>query len=195
MLDASVIILAGGRNSRMNYQNKSLLRFGDEKFIEKIIREVRNFKQLIISTNDPASYTNLGAELVKDIHPNLGPLSGIHAGLINSNYSHSLVVAFDMPFLKSDLLEYLVGLSAEYDAVVPRDEEFYQPLCAIYSKTCLPHIEENLRNNIKKITDFYKDVRVKYVDKQELNVFGDFEYIFRNINTPADYEKYCITQD
>ncbi|MDF2592006.1 MAG: molybdenum cofactor guanylyltransferase [Clostridia bacterium] len=193
MLDASAIILAGGKNSRMNYQNKALLKFGDGIIIEKIIKEVSDFKQIIVSTNDPTPYTYLDVKLVKDIYPSQGPLSGIHAGLANSQFSHSLVLAFDMPFIKRNLLEYLVDLSREYDAVVPRSGKLYQPLCAIYAKACLPYIEANLKLNIRKATSFYKDIRVKYVDEQELKWFGDFEYIFRNINTPSDYKNYCFT--
>lgn len=191
MLDVSAIILSGGKNSRMNNYNKSLLKYGEETFIEKILKEVSHFNQIIISSNDPGNNAYLDVEYVKDIYPGQGPLSGIHAGLTRSKFKRSLVLAIDMPFLKSDLLEYLAGVAPEYDVVVPRSGDFYQPLCAIYSKACLPYIEANLKSNIRKTTSFYKDVKVKYVDEKELKLFGDFEYMFNNINTPKDYDDYC----
>ena len=191
MIDASVILLAGGRNSRMNYQNKSLLKIGNEKLIERILMEVDHFKQVLICANDPKPYLYLGVEIVKDIFPDLGPLSGIHAGLLESQCSHSLVIAADMPFLRRDLLEYLASLYCDYDVVIPRAGEFYQPLCAVYAKACLPYIEANLKNNIRKTTSFYKELKVKYVNEDELEEFGEFEHIFRNINTPEDYNLYC----
>ena len=191
MLDVSAIILSGGKNSRMNNYNKSLLKYGEETFIEKILKEVSHFNQIIISSNDPGNNAYLDVEYVKDIYPGQGPLSGIHAGLTRSKFKRSLVLAIDMPFLKSDLLEYLAGVAPEYDVVVPRSGDFYQPLCAIYSKACLPYIEANLKGNIRKTTSFYKDVKVKYVDEKELKLFGDFEYMFNNINTPKDYTDYC----
>jgi molybdopterin-guanine dinucleotide biosynthesis protein A len=191
MLDVSAIILSGGKNSRMNYCDKSLLKYGNETFIEKTLKEVNHFNQIIISTNNPAPKAYLNAEYVKDIYPGQGPLSGIHAGLTFSKYNRSLVLAIDMPFLKRDLLEYLAEIAPEYDVVVPRSGDFFQPLCAIYSKACLPYIESNLKNDIRKTTSFYKDVKVKYVDEKELKSFGDFEKLFNNINTPKDYKDYC----
>lgn len=194
MRDASAIILAGGRNSRMNFQNKSFLKLNNETFIERILKEVKNFNQIILCTNNPATYHHLGVECVKDIYENQGPLSGVHSGLISSKFSHSIVLATDMPFLTKDLLEYLIELAHGNDVVVPRSGEFYQPLCAVYSKTCLPYIEANLKQNIMKITEIYKCVKVRYVEEKELRMFGSFETIFRNINTPKEFSDYCTIQ-
>ena len=43
----------------------------------------------------------------------------------------------------------------------------------------------------RKIIDFYPAVKVRHVDYDELETFKDIERIFRNINTPTDYKKFC----
>jgi molybdopterin-guanine dinucleotide biosynthesis protein A len=190
MIDASVIILAGGKNSRMNYMEKSQLKLDNDRFIDRILREVKGFSQIIISTNNPENYDSLGAQLVMDSYKDFGPLCGIHAGLEKSCYKYSVVVAVDAPFLNRQILEYLYSLASNYDVIVPKIKEQVQPLCGVYSKECLPYIEANLNNNIKKIMDLYKSVNVRYVT-EELVSFGNIEDIFRNINTPEDYKLYC----
>ncbi|MBZ4686509.1 MAG: molybdenum cofactor guanylyltransferase [Clostridia bacterium] len=191
MLDKTAVILAGGKNSRMNYRNKSFLEYEGLKFIERIIKEVSGYREIIIVSNNPSQYDYLGVKVVKDIIPGHGPLSGIHAGLINAQYHHSLVVACDMPFVKKDLLEYLGEIAEGYDVVVPKTGQYLQPLCAVYGKGCLPSIERFLENNTHKIIEFYPEVNVRYAEDEELTRFKGYERIFKNINTPEDYNLYC----
>jgi hypothetical protein len=40
-----------------------------------------------------------------------------------------------------------------------------------------------------KMTSFWPDVRVREVDTGELRAFGDPAEMFRNLNTPADYDE------
>ncbi|WP_432402938.1 molybdenum cofactor guanylyltransferase [Wukongibacter sp. M2B1] len=190
MLDKTAIILAGGKNSRMNYKNKSFLNVKGKSFIEAILDEVSSYREKIIVSNKPGLYNYLGVKIVKDIIPGHGPLSGIHAGLINAEYEHSLVLACDMPFVKKKLVDYLGELAEGYDAVVPKSGQHFQPLCAIYSKGCIEAIERCLKNNIYKIIDIYPKIKVRYVNYDELKDFKDIEGIFRNINTPSDYSKF-----
>jgi len=190
VLDKTAIILAGGKNSRMNYKNKSFLHVKGKSFIETILNEVSSYREKIIVSNKPSLYNHLGVKVIKDIIPGHGPLSGIHAGLMNAKYEHSLVLACDMPFVEKNLVDYLGGLAEGYDVVVPWSGQHFQPLCAMYGKGCIDAIEKCLRNNVHKIIDFYPEVKVKYVGYDELKDFKDIEGIFRNINTPWDYSKF-----
>lgn len=191
MIDKTAIILAGGKNSRMNYKNKSFLESHGRSFIESILDVVSSYKEIIVVSNKPSLYNHLGVRVIKDIVPGYGPLSGIHAGLMNAKFDYSLVLPCDMPFIEKELVNYLGRLDDGYDVVVPWSGEHFQPLCAIYGKGCIDAIEECFRNNVRKIIDFYPNVNVRHVDYDELGEFKDIENIFRNINTPSDYKKFC----
>ena len=91
-----------------------------------------------------------------------------------------------MPWLERPLLQYLISLSQTADVVVPLWDKFPEPLHAVYSKACLPPIEENLQAKRLKITRFYGQVTVKYVEREEIEKNGGNGRSFANINTPQD---------
>lgn len=189
MIDKTAVILAGGKSSRMNFNDKSLLKIRDKRFIEIIIEELKDYKEIIIVSNKKQDYEYLDVTIVEDILPNKGPLSGIHSALKNATYNECLCVACDMPMIKRDLMNYLGNFKGEYDALVPIVNEKLQPLCAIYKKTCLDKIESCLKNDIRKITLLYSSINVHYVNEEELTCCKNVKNQFKNINTPKDYKE------
>ncbi|AKX95016.1 putative molybdenum cofactor guanylyltransferase [Moorella thermoacetica] len=185
-MKAGGIILAGGKSSRMG-TNKALLPVGAKTMIETIISVLRPlFPEIIVVTNEPELYQHLEVRLVKDIIPAKGPLSGIHAGLSVSPYKYNFVVACDMPFIEPKLISYMVEHADGYDVVVPRAGEYLEPLHAVYSKNCIPFIEDCLKKNVTKIIAFYPEIRLYCLDVEVLRRFGDVTRMFFNLNTPAD---------
>jgi len=99
-------------------------------------------------------------------------------------------VACDMPFLDLKLLRYMILLSPGQDVVIPRIGELTEPLHAIYSKQCLQPIERVLAGGGGgRIIDFFPEVRVRYIEEQEIKLFDPQHLSFFNINMPADLEK------
>ncbi|ABZ84559.1 molybdopterin-guanine dinucleotide biosynthesis protein a [Heliomicrobium modesticaldum Ice1] len=187
-MDAAAIILSGGRNSRMG-RNKAFAVVNGKVVIAQIIEKLKTVTaEIIVVTNCPDDYRHLGVRLTGDIIPDQGPLSGIHAGLIASNYRNNIVVACDMPFVEAPLARALLEEAPGYDVVVPQWRGHLQPLFAVYTKTCIDPIEACLRGNIRKIVSFYPQVRVCCAGEALLSRWGDPERIFFNINTPADLE-------
>ena len=124
-----------------------------------------------------------------DLYPGKSSLGGIFTGLACANSFHSLVAACDMPFLNPDLLRYMIDLSPAVDVVMPRLGGFEEPLHAIYSKNCMPHMERQLRAGNLKITAFFDQVNVRYVTEEEIDRFDPQHLSFFNVNTQADLEK------
>jgi molybdopterin-guanine dinucleotide biosynthesis protein A len=91
-----------------------------------------------------------------------------------------------MPWLNRDLLNYQISLRAEADIIVPRWQKFPEPLHAIYSKSCLPAIAENLQADRIKITGFFGKVTVRFIERDEIGQFDSDGRSFRNVNTPDD---------
>lgn len=188
-MKAAGIILAGGKSSRFQ-GNKALAEVASQRLIDRIILVLESvLPKLILVTNTPFDYKGVGVDIVTDIIPGKGPLSGIHAGLVASPYSLNFVTACDMPFINGALVEYLVNRAcSSVDAVVPMVKGYAEPLAAVYRKTCIPFIEQSLRAERYKVTDFYNCVRVAYVTEHDLAPLIEANTFF-NINTREDLKK------
>lgn len=184
------IILAGGKNARMGTE-KALLKVGPHFIIEHISSALRVIsEEIIVVASEPDRYARFGDRRVKDIMTGHGPLGGIHAGLASAGQPFALVTACDMPFVSAGLAALLIDNAAGYDAVVPFYRGFPEPLFALYSKSCLNAIEELLSNNRNKITGFYDQVKVNFINEQKmLEVETELAKVFFNVNTPEDLKK------
>lgn len=174
-------------------RDKSLLMIEDKSLIARIAGVLQGCcDDLLIISNARGRhrrYGLTGTREISDIYPGMGPLAGIHAGLRAAAHEYSIVAACDLPFITEPLIELLLERSAGYDVTVPRMGEYLEPLLAVYAKSCLPYIEDCLQGDRRKVTAFYSQVRVNYVDEGLLRTVIDPERAFLNINTPGDYRK------
>lgn len=188
-MSSGAIILSGGKNSRMG-RNKAFLTVGEEAIISRTVQELRPVvDQITIVTNQPELYQFLEVDLAKDIYPGMGPLGGIHAGLLHARYSLNFVVACDMPFVDGAFVKELLCLAEGYDVTIPQIDDYLQPLYAVYSKKCIEPIEECLQKDIRKIIAFYHQVRIRYVGESCIQKWVDPDKVFFNVNTPTELEQ------
>lgn len=93
-----------------------------------------------------------------------------------------------MPFLNQAFLEHLIAVSRGYDITVPRVGKLVEPLHAVYSRRCLAPMRELIRENRLSILELFKEVRVRYVEAEEMERFDPEHRSLFNINTKADLE-------
>lgn len=185
----SSVILAGGHSSRLG-RDKAFLEVKGQALIERIIYRLEQVsEEPIIVANDVDQYEDFEAIVVNDVYPGKGALGGIYSGVRRASNSHSLVVACDMPFLNVSLLRYMRGLATPQDVVIPRVGQSTEALHAIYSKNCLPFIERQLLEGDLRIIHFLPHVRVRYVEREEIEIYDPAHLSFFNINSEADLEK------
>lgn len=188
------VILAGGKSLRMG-QNKALLRLGNETLIGHVICRMQSITdELLLITNSPDEYTHLDVTMHKDIKLNVGALGGIHAGLTYASHETVICVGCDNPFLVPNLLSYLVSVLGEHDAVMPytynEDEQItFQTLCAVYSKRCLPIIEQMLNEPDLRVHALQERANVLTLAPKIWNTYDSEGCSFFNVNTPEDFEK------
>ena len=185
------IILAGGKSSRLG-RSKALQAIGGKTLIQWVIDRLAIIStEIIIATargeEIPCS-SDVGLRTVADIHPGKGPLGGIYSGLIASSTSRAIVVSCDTPFVSTSLLEYMTQTCPGFDIVVPRRKEKVEPLCAVYSKSCVAPIRELLKQNELKIIELYPMVTVRYIEEAEIDRFDPEHLSFFNINSQADLD-------
>ena len=85
------------------------------------------------------------------------------------------------------MLRYLCSLKEGYDAVVPTTSYGYEPLFALYSKSCLPPIKAQLESGEFCAFAYYPQVRIRYVTPEELARLDKDGRAFLNLNTPQQY--------
>ena len=188
MLEAAAIVLAGGKSTRMG-RDKTLVRVKKTRMLEGTVKLLADeFPEIIVSANTIPQDVS-GVTTIADIMPGRGPLGGIHASLIKSQYHNNFIIACDMPFIDIRLAVYMVSLAeAGHDAVVPRLGKYYQPLFSVYSKNCIPAIEKSLKQGRNQIISFYYAVKTRFVSLDEIKKIGEPDTIFFNVNTPGDLD-------
>ncbi len=186
----SAAILCGGLNSRMGGKNKGLLRLNQETFLQRLHRVLHPLvTEIILVTKDPAQYTGLDLKIIKDIYPIRSSLAGVHAALTRAENDRVFITACDLPLLKPALVNGLLESSSlESDVVVPTSEKYFEPLCAVYSKACLPVIKELLDQQTLKISVLFSRVRVKKISFQFLQTYDPELVSFVNVNSMDDLE-------
>lgn len=188
------IVLAGGKGTRLG-KDKLLEVVGDRPLLQRVIDSLSPISERILvvtaqGQKPPAiQATQTTVASVPDIYPGKGALGGIYTGLTATNSQYSLVVAADMPFLNPDLLQYLVGVATGFDVVMPRINGEIEPLHAVYSRDCLPSIQEQIERNQLQIRVFLEQVRVRYIEAAEIDRFDPRHLSFFNVNTPEDLTK------
>ena len=142
--DITGILLSGGKSSRMG-MNKSFLKLGS-KYVVEVIYEVMAglFRNVLVITNEPERYSELGYITFADIYKDKGPLGGIHSGLIHSGTEKNFILSCDMPLINESVLRFIIDYPLESDIKVAFADNFIQQLCGLYSKSLIPGIESEL---------------------------------------------------
>lgn len=182
------VILAGGKSTRFSGTNKALIRIGNERILDRILRVFHPvFQEILLVTNEPVRYLQWDVKIVADLYDVRSSLIGLHAGLFHTGGSHAFVSACDTPFLVPELVKEIVSrVRPETDILIPETASGLEPLCAVYSRRCLQPIERNFQQGRFKIRDFFPQVRVETISAEDIRRFDEKELSFININTAAD---------
>jgi molybdopterin-guanine dinucleotide biosynthesis protein A len=183
----SAAILAGGQSRRMG-TDKSFILLEGRPILEHVLSHVRTLElPTILITNSPQQYSAYNLPIYTDILPGQGSLGGLYTAIQRSAADFTLCVACDMPFLNTALLRYLLGLcSTDWDVIVPRIGGNLEAMHAIYNKTCLEPIQNQIVAGNLKASGFFDKVNVRYVEEDEIRQFDPALRSFINLNTPDD---------
>jgi molybdopterin-guanine dinucleotide biosynthesis protein A len=195
----SAAILAGGRANRCGGRDKGSLLVEGRSILARQLDELSQLTSdiLIVGADrvPTSSLLNLAAvRPVQDRVPGQGPLGGLEAALTAARHDVVVVVACDMPFVTAKLLAHLLSCVGDVDAVVPRTERGYHPLCAVYTRRCRDAIQRRLASGQLAVRGLFEDVQVRFVDASEIARFGDPCRLLANVNTLADHEALQTSQ-
>jgi molybdenum cofactor guanylyltransferase len=187
----SGFILVGGESSRMG-RDKALLEIAAEPLVlrmARLVRAVIGSAPRLIGSSEP--YRQFELKIVQDDWPGAGPLGAVATALRVSKADWNLVIACDLPYLTLEWLQFLVARArrTSADTVLPVNFSGAEPLCAMYHKRCESALRSALENGIRKVTDGLAKLRLECIEPAEWQPFDAQGLLFKNMNSPADYDE------
>lgn len=187
--DATLVVLAGGRSSRMG-RPKSDLPVAGGTLLEWIVRRLGpGFAEtLVCGAAAPA-----GAGAIADRIAGAGPLAGIEAGLAAMRTERAFVLACDMPRASAALAGLLLDRARGHDAAVPLVGGIAHPTCAVYERRVGARLAAALAAGHRRLGDVVASLDSVYVGPAELARAGVSTDELLDIDTPADYEAFVAS--
>jgi len=204
---ASLLLLAGGRGSRMGGGNKLYLEFEGSLLLEKTLNAIAglfNEVILIVAKGNGAFVSKRLSHLLarwdvrvtEDKKSGIGPLEGLRAGLTVMKEEWGFLLGCDMPSPMEDVIERMRHFCKRgTDAVVAEYGGYIEPLHAFYGRACASAAERAIARGDRKIKLFYDEVRLTIVREELFKNYRGYENSFLNLNTPRDIEKLRCTMD
>lgn len=189
-------VLAGGASRRFG-RDKALVEFDGEPLIARLCRILQIATGAPVRIiGDAEKYERIGIECIADRWPGEGPLGGIITALDASSDSQdsrswSLIIGCDMPFLTVEWLQYLVtrAVASKAEVVVPESSYGLEPLCACWKASAAPTLMRTFESGVRRVTEAMKQLPMEVLDAADWKRFDNFDRLFWNMNTPADYEE------
>lgn len=191
------IILVGGHSRRMG-RDKALLPSPDGSsltFVERLATLLAGLcREVLLVARDEASgreyafvRQHWNARLVCDQAADRGPLMGLYSGLRAVSFSHALVLAVDLPFVRPSLLSWLSAFPLTDEVLMPRVQGIPQVLLARYPRSLLPTIETCLQAGRRDPRSLLAMAAVRFLEEELIREIDPELRSFVNVNTPEDF--------
>ncbi|WP_241254509.1 molybdenum cofactor guanylyltransferase [Brevibacillus sp. SYP-B805] len=189
-MDVCGVILAGGRSSRMG-ERKELLPWRGETLIGWLAKNIRaaGMPCLIVSNEPvllPGEVTELPeVEVVNDLIPSHGPISGIVTAFRVRREEALLVLSCDLPFAEREQLLRLRGYGMQtggWDALIAQSDGRLQPLFALYHRRTQAVWEEAFLRGEHRLMAALDRMRVEPTPEGLLDRWATY-----NANTPQEF--------
>jgi molybdopterin-guanine dinucleotide biosynthesis protein A len=187
------VLLAGGKSLRMG-QDKRYLIVGEQTLLERGLGVLRSmFHEILVVIAQDSPPLKIDARVVGDLVSDCGSLGGIYTGLTQATTPYIFAVACDMPFLNQAVIAQFTDRRDTADIVMARLAARLHPMHALYSKKCLPAMEQMIAARQLKIQGLlsHSSLRVQYITEADLLSIDPSWRSFHNVNTPADLEAAC----
>jgi len=190
----AVLILAGGKGTRVRGCEKVLLTYQGELFLRRQIDILSPIAdEILISCRDENQreiiYNMVHLPCIVDKVEGVGPVGGIYAGFSEMQSDTCFLVAGDMPLLNQNVILHLFEQAEEDPScagIVPcwPDGEL-EPLHAVYRKDAvLSYLKDN--KDIRRMHSIVSNIPVRYLPVEELRTYDPSLRFLTNVNTHED---------
>ena len=163
MNDITIVILAGGKSSRMG-KDKGLMSLNGKPMIKHIIDTVKELDLDSIIISNDKKYECFGIPVYEDIFKDIGPLGGIHAGFENTQTSKILILSCDMPYINKNIINYILKNSKLNNIVITKHGKNIHPLIGIYDRKIVNLLLESIKNKQLKTINLVKKLKCCILD-------------------------------
>ena len=192
----AVVILAGGKSSRMNGVNKAFSYINNQKLINIILCKVENLKlPVAINTNQHISkFNQFNNNIIQDKnYIVLGPLSGVYTAMNwtkTQSLNWVLTLPCDVPFFPNDMFfkveEKIKNINKNIKIISFSSNEKKHPIISAWNLCLKKELKFALENGVRKVDTFvsrFKNVYLNYnFDEKLLDPFF-------NINSENEIKK------
>lgn len=182
-----VLILAGGRGSRLGGVDKGALRLGDATLRERLAPSLRGARSIVVVGSEPLA--GVPSVLVREKPAFGGPVAAVAAGLdvLAADSPVLALLAIDLPYAAEALpllLDAWVGAAEQVDGIVAVDSTGWrQPLLAVYGSGRLRAAVADLARDRGGVGGSSMRQLLAPLDLRELPVP---DRLAADVDTPAD---------
>jgi molybdopterin-guanine dinucleotide biosynthesis protein A len=182
-------VLVGGSSTRMQ-RDKAGLQLGEETLLTRQLRILRESgaAPLFIVGRPDHRYEEPGAAFVSDDPTGHGPIAGIMAALAASPAAHVAILAVDLPVMEPEFFRQLAKFCGMASGAVVRTGEGFEPLAAIYHRSCLSDLVAWARAGRNDLQGFLESA-VENGSMQSRPVPAAMAGMLLNWNHPEDYAR------
>ena len=179
----SGLILIGGQSKRMG-TDKAYLNYFDKTQFEltkELLTNLLPVSNIYYSVNNKQ---DINANCIVDKYPDLGPFGAILSAFDYNPSNAYLVLAIDMPFVNTTLIERLIQNrdTSKFATVVQGTSNDYpEPLLSIWEPKAYPILQRQFEEKQFRLTKILKNNAIKKIRVDNHHI--------QNINTEAEYKK------
>ncbi|TCC87281.1 molybdenum cofactor guanylyltransferase [Pedobacter frigiditerrae] len=190
------LVLCGGQSERMGSDKGILLADGQTwaSLAEEKLKALNLPIQFSVNANQESNYGNLFQKenlIPDDLTLNIGgPLKGVLSAHLSAPAEDLYVLACDLIKMDISLMNRLIDEKKQYpdfDAYVYLNNEFYEPLCGIYTANGLAKIMKLYnKGNLKKHS---MHATLDLLNTYKINLSAAEQGYFKNFNSPSELNK------
>ena len=191
--EIAVIIMIGGKSSRLGGGIKSLIKINNKKIFDIILERIQpQIDKIIVNSNiEDTEISKYKFPIIKDVKQGyLGPLAGIHAGMqwLNKNkpkVDWLLTLPGDTPFIPLNLVScFEEKINQDSKIILAKSNDKIHPIIGAWHTSLLTSLNEHLESGTRKILEWAKNHPLEFLE------FNEKSYDpFFNINTQIDINK------
>ena len=179
--------------------DKQLIQGEARSLIESIIEKLSEiFPDIVLVTHRPELYDAVIKQqprlrLLSDLYPGMGPMGGIHAGLVHAKSPFVYVTGCDMPHVNIDFIRSMMKRLENSSlpvsgAMLKRENGHLEPLNAFYHRDLVTSMEARLKAGESGLQHFCRTQPFLWLSEKDAQAFDELDHMFFNLNEPSDLE-------
>ena len=167
-------------------QDKGLVMFNGKPMVQYSLESVADACRYTFIVANSNRYSQYGVAVIGDVVSCKGPIGGLLTAVMHTTTDYVLLRSCDTPYITSAMVQHVIRCLDGSEAIVPLHNGKLQPMCAAYSKTLIPTLQERISTGRLRMRELIEGVATKFVDMPD-GVITNVN-AFANINSLSDLE-------